>query len=129
MKIAKLEPNFQDDRGIILDILTNEPVEHVTVITSAKNVVRGNHYHKETVQWVYVHSGRMKSLTQFEGEPVISTILEPGDLIKTEKNERHALHTLADTVFFVFTKGPRGGDNYEKDTFRLDQPLQEDDHG
>ncbi len=126
MEIIKLKPNFEDERGTILDILTNEPVEHVTVISSAKDVVRGNHFHKDTVQWVYVQSGKLKSLTQFEGENVVSNILEPGDLIKTEKLERHALHTLEYTVFFVFTKGPRGGENYEKDTFRLDKPLREE---
>ena len=126
MKIKKLEPNFKDERGVIQDILTDEQIDHVTVITSAKNVTRGNHYHKETIQWVYLHSGKIKSLTQNEGEGVVEEILEPGSLLKTDKMERHMLYSLEESIFFVFTKGPRGGDNYEDDTYRLDRSLEEE---
>ena len=125
MEIKKLEANLQDERGLIKDILFNEPINHVTVITSVKGVVRGNHLHKKTIQWIYLYSGKLKSLTQNEGEEVISRILEPGDLLKTGKCEKHALHALEDSVFFVFTRGPRGGKNYESDTFRLEKPLEE----
>ena len=125
MQIKKLKVNFQDERGLIKDILFNEPINHITLITSAKGVIRGNHLHKKTIQWLYLYSGKLKSLTQNEGEEVISRILEPGDLLKTEKSERHAIHALEDSVFFAFTRGPRGGKNYEKDTFRLEKSLEE----
>ena len=125
MEIKRVNPSFQDKRGVIQDILINEPIEHITVITSIKDVTRGNHFHKKTIQWVYVHSGKIKSLTQKENENVVSRILEPGDLIKTEVLEKHALKMLEDSIFYVFTKGPRGGDNYEDDTYRLDKPLQD----
>jgi len=125
MEIKRVNPSFQDKRGVIQDILINEPIEHITVITSIKDVTRGNHFHKKTIQWVYVHSGKLKSLTQKENENVVSQILEPGDLIKTEVLEKHALKMLEDSIFYVFTKGPRGGDNYENDTYRLDKPLQD----
>ena len=39
--------------------------------------------------------------------------------------EHHAVHALEDSVFMVFTRGPRGGDDYESDTFRLETPLQD----
>jgi hypothetical protein len=125
MEIKRVNPSFQDKRGTIQDILINEPIEHITVITSKKDVTRGNHFHKKTIQWVYVHSGKLKSLTQKENENVVSRILEPGDLIKTEVLEKHALKILEYSIFYVFTKGPRGGDNYENDTYRLDKPLQD----
>ena len=125
MEIKRVNPSFQDKRGVIQDILINEPIEHITVITSIKDVTRGNHFHKKTIQWVYVHSGKLKSLTQKENENVVSRILEPGDLIKTEALEKHSLKMLEDSIFYVFTKGPRGGDNYENDTYRLDKPLQD----
>ena len=57
--------------------------------------------------------------------PVVSCILEPGDLLKTEALEKHSLKMLEESIFYVFTKGPRGGDNYENDTYRLDKPLQD----
>ena len=125
MEINSVKPSFKDERGTIQDILINEPIEHITVITSKRDVTRGNHYHKKTIQWVYVHSGKLKSLTQKENENVVIRNLEPGDLIKTEALEKHALKALEDSIFYVFTKGPRGGDNYENDTYRLDKDLED----
>ena len=125
MEKKRVSPSFQDKRGIIQDVLINEPIEHITVISSKKDVTRGNHYHKKTIQWVYVQSGKLKSLTQKNNENVVSCILEPGDLIKTEALEKHSLVMLEDSIIYVFTKGPRGGEDYEKDTYRLDKPLQE----
>lgn len=125
MEIKRVNPSFQDERGIIQDILINEPIEHITVITSKKDVTRGNHFHKKTIQWVYVQSGKLNSLTQKENENVVSCILEPGDLLKTEALEKHSLKMLEESIFYVFTKGPRGGENYENDTYRLDKPLQD----
>jgi quercetin dioxygenase-like cupin family protein len=115
--------NFQDERGEITDIFSNEPVEHVTLITSKKGAVRANHYHKETVQFNYVVSGRIQLLTQNPGEKVQSTILMSGDLAVTPAGESHALIALEDSTFMVFTRGPRGGMDYENDTFRLATPL------
>lgn len=126
MEFRKIKAKKTDERGVIKDILYNEPIDHVTVITSDKGAVRGNHFHKETIQWVYCYSGKLKSLTQKGEEKVVCKILEEGDLLKTEKNEKHALQALEKAVFFVFTKGPRGGDDYEDDTYRLKTPLRDE---
>lgn len=126
MEIKKIKPNVNDERGVIQDILYHTPVDHVTVISSAKGVTRGNHFHKKTIQWVYLYSGKMKSLTQKNGDGVVSSILAPGDLLKTEKCEKHSLCALEKSVFFVFTRGPRGGEDYESDTFRLETLLKEE---
>jgi hypothetical protein len=69
--------------------------------------------------------GRMKLLTQLPKGPVVATILERGDLALTAPLERHAMIALEDSEFLVFTRGPRGGEDYEKDTYRLAEPLQE----
>jgi hypothetical protein len=50
-------------------------------------------------------------------------IMGPNDLILSVPHERHAFEALEDTTFLVLTRGPRGGEDYEKDTFRLDVPL------
>ena len=124
MQINTPKISFEDDRGIIKDILIREPVDAITSIQSKKGVVRGNHYHKDTFQWVYVLSGQLQSLTQKENEPVIEKIVNPGDLILAEPLEKHALIALENTEFIVFTRGPRGGESYEDDTYRLVSPLQ-----
>ncbi len=125
MEVTRPPRSRQDDRGEIIDIIVNEHVEYVTLITSAKGSTRGNHYHKETVQSVYVLEGRLKLLTRKPGEQVVATILQKGDLAITDPMEQHAFEALEDSSFMVFTEGVRGGEDYEKDTYRLSEPLRE----
>ncbi len=49
--------------------------------------------------------------------------MKEGDLIETSKNEAHATRALKNSEFLVFTQGPRGGKEYENDTFRFKKPL------
>jgi hypothetical protein len=49
--------------------------------------------------------------------------MEKGDFTATYPSEHHALKSLEDSELMVITKGPRGGKEYETDTFRLDIPL------
>ena len=127
MDVTKITPGFEDERGAITDILRQEPIDYVTVITSKKGALRGNHVHKETVQYVYVMDGRLKALSQMPGEPVRTAVLSKGDLIVNMPQEGHAFEALEDTTFLVLTRGPRGGENYEDDTFRLETPLRDPD--
>jgi quercetin dioxygenase-like cupin family protein len=125
MKLSHPPTTRSDDRGEIIDILVKENVEYVTLITSKAGTTRGNHYHKETVQSVYILEGRIEMRTRIPGESVVTTVLEKGDLATTGKMEQHAMTALEDSAFMVFTTGVRGGEDYEKDTYRLDEPLQE----
>ena len=124
MNLSHPPTTRSDDRGEITDILVKENVEYVTLITSKAGTVRGNHYHKETVQSVYILDGRIKMLTRIPGEPVVATVLEKGDLATTGRMEQHSMEALEDSSFMVFTTGVRGGEDYEKDTYRLDEPLE-----
>ncbi len=127
MDVTKITTDFEDERGAITDILRQEPIDYVTVITSKKGALRGNHVHKETVQYVYVMEGRLKALSQIPGEPVRTAVLGKGDLIVNMPQEGHAFEALEDTTFLVLTRGPRGGENYEDDTFRLETSLRDPD--
>ena len=51
------------------------------------------------------------------------TILKKGDFILLGPNEKHAFIALENFHMMVFTKGPRGGKEYENDTFRLSKNL------
>jgi dTDP-4-dehydrorhamnose 3,5-epimerase-like enzyme len=123
MKIERVSVSFRDERGEITDILKKWTCEYVTLIHSRRDAVRGNHYHKDTFQYAYVLNGRLRIVSQMPDGPVEEAILEAGCLVLNVPMERHALQALDDTTFFVFTRGPRGGDDYEADTFRLDVPL------
>lgn len=123
MKIIKSKIDHSDDRGIISDLIENEQLNAVTKITIKKGAVRGNHYHKNTWQWNYVVSGVMKLVTRMDGGMPLETFLNAGDLALTVPNEEHALVAVEDCEVLVFTKGPRGGKEYESDTYRLLEPL------
>lgn len=123
MRVEHRTPAHEDGRGSILDIVQGEEFEHATLITSKAGARRGDHYHERTRQTVYVLSGRMLAFVRLPGEPVEGIEIGPGDLLTNEPLEMHALVAIEDSTFLVLTSGPRGGDAFESDTFRLDQPL------
>ena len=116
---------FIDHRGEIKDLIQFDAQEiAITRIRSFSGVVRGNHYHKETTQWTYIVKGitrvvSISPVTDILYEKIVGT----GDVVLHLPNEKHAFEALEDTEWIVVTKGPRKGDNYESDTFRLEVPL------
>lgn len=123
MQVTRVKPVHKDHRGVITDILDDVPVECVTILSTKKGAVRGNHYHKKTTQYVYVVDGRFRLYTQSPGEPVRRRVVGRGYLVVTPPHERHAFLALEDSVIIACAHGPRIGAQYEADTFRLTQPL------
>lgn len=123
MDKIKLTVSFNDNRGQIIDLIQNENINAITIVTFTKGAVRGNHYHKETFQWNYLISGKIKLVSQIPDNDAVEIIMKKGDLVVTGPDERHALVGLEDSELLVLTKGPRGGKEYERDTFRLEIPL------
>lgn len=117
---------FKDDRGIITDIFYKEDIHHVAQIDSEPNVIRGNHYHKETTQHMLMISGSMEYWYKKVGsdeEPKV-IYLKKGDLVSTPPLEIHTLKIGDDgNSFVVFSSGIRGGKDYEADTFRVDSII------
>ncbi len=122
IKIRK-KINFKDKRGVIIDLIEKTEINAVTYISQKKNSIRGNHYHKKTIQWNYLLSGKVILITQKKNKKIMKKIMKKGDLILTEKNEKHAIKALKNSEMLVFTKGPRGGKEYESDTFKLSKKL------
>ncbi len=123
MNVRHVEKAFEDARGSIADILEDEIIEHVSILTTATGSVRGNHLHRETHQWLYIVSGALRYATQHGDATVESGIVSPGDVLRTGPMEAHAIEALEDTTMVVMTRGPRGGREYESDTYRLEMPL------
>ena len=124
MKITRLKIAHADARGSIRDILDNVPLNSITILTSKKGVIRGNHYHKKTVQWTYLLSGSVRYFARpVKGGQTRSAVLKPGDLAVSLPWEAHTVVALEDCEFLAIAKGPRHGKNYEADTFRLSEPL------
>jgi dTDP-4-dehydrorhamnose 3,5-epimerase len=123
MKKIKYKVNFKDKRGSITDMLEKVHINAVTHIITNKGNVRGNHYHKKTWQWNYVLKGKAKLVCQKRNSKKTVTILKKDDFILLGPNEKHAFMALENFHMMVFTKGPRGGKEYENDTFRLSKKL------
>ena len=123
MKKLKIKISHKDKRGVIVDLLERKNINAITFITQKKGVVRGNHFHKKTIQWNYLMKGKIVLATKKNNGPLKKIILKKGDIVETSKNEKHAIKAIKDSEFLVFTQGPRGGKNYELDTFRLVEPL------
>ena len=123
MRVIRVKAAVADRRGTITDVLDGTRVECVTLVTSKKGAVRGNHYHKKTTQYTYVLEGRFRLFTQRVGRPVQSRVVKAGELVVTPPLERHAFVALEDSLLIACAHGPRAGRSYESDTYRLDVPI------
>jgi dTDP-4-dehydrorhamnose 3,5-epimerase-like enzyme len=115
-----------DARGRIADAFFGTSINHVAVIDSVKGAIRGNHFHKETVQSILITKGSLeywyKNLD--DDSPAQFIVAVEGDVVTSDKNEIHAMRMLEDsTQFIAFTEGIRGGKNYEKDTYRISNSI------
>ena len=119
-----------DDRGSIIDIFYKRSINHGCLISNTPGAVRGNHYHNHTTQYTYIVAGNLTYYSQpvDKSTPVDVYMAKPGDVIISEPNEIHALKT-SDTgcVFIAFAEGPRGGEDYESDTIRVDSIIPTDE--
>ena len=123
MKKIRLKNSFSDSRGKITDILEKKLINSVTMISFNKNSVRANHYHKKTYQWNYLLSGEISYYYKKKKSKKRIVTMKPGDLVLSPPNEEHALKAKKKSLLLVLTKGPRGGKEYESDTFRLKKVL------
>jgi mannose-6-phosphate isomerase-like protein (cupin superfamily) len=122
MKKIQNKINYKDKRGVIIDLLQKEKINSITYITIRKGAVRGNHYHKKTYQWNFIISGKMKLISRKKNIKKI-VVLKKNDLCLSEPMEHHALVGITKCEVLVFTRGPRGGKEYESDTFRIKDKL------
>lgn len=117
-----------DDRGVIADVFYNTNINHVAIIKSEPNAIRGNHYHKETTQHMLMTKGSLEYWYKPVGsdEPAKMFLAKEGDLVTTKPYEIHALRiTDEGNEFVVFSEGKRGGMDYESDTYRVDNIIGE----
>lgn len=117
-----------DARGTIADVFYGTSINHVCVLRSNPEAVRGNHYHENTIQHTLLTKGKMRYWWQKadKSEPAQYVDVALGDLITSDNNEIHTLEFLdEESECMVFTEGPRGGVDYEKDTYRVDSIIGE----
>jgi oxalate decarboxylase/phosphoglucose isomerase-like protein (cupin superfamily) len=114
---------FSDARGTITDIFYKSNMNHGCIITNQPGAVRGNHYHKFTTQYAYILSGTLAYYSKpvDSDQPASMFIAGPGDIVISEPLEIHAMKAGSDgCTFIAFAEGPRGGADYESDTYRVE---------
>ena len=94
MQIEHMPINFEDARGYIRDIIVAKEVDSVSLITCAPGAVRGNHFHKQTIQYTYVLSGRLTYATQKPDQPMETKEVVEGDLTANPPLESHAFKAI-----------------------------------
>lgn len=120
IKINKLEAAFCDDRGCITDIL-NKQISHIGHITFAKDAKRAKHYHKESTQYDYILSGRIRLIVCLpDGSEREEHILMSGMSTEIPPGIVHAYCAEEDSSMIDMTTLSREDDGYEQDTIRVD---------
>ncbi|MDB9937286.1 hypothetical protein OAD13_04460 [Candidatus Pelagibacter sp.] len=126
-----LKTNFKDKRGKIIDVFQNIKFEHSTIITFNKNAVRANHFHKKSVQYSLIIDGKfiakeakINKKMKYNINKVKTYKIGANYLFAHKPYEAHAYKCVSPKgTMIVFTRGVRGGKNYEDDTYRLEKKL------
>ena len=116
-KLVHLKPAFSDVRGDITNVFEGK-LGHVALIASKKGSVRGNHYHKKDLQYIYLLSGAYESHCCEVKNPEKRQVLQvkPGDIVEPPPMIAHAQKFMEDSVFLALTTLERESGKYESDT-------------
>jgi len=122
LKIKKIIPAYEDDRGSIWDFLTNEETQHIGYLITKKGHVRGNHFHKKQKQYTLVLRGQIevtvKNLLE-ENSEIEKFDLKEMEMVEFPPFYYHSLKAKNDSECLVFISRQRNGTRYEDDTFRI----------
>jgi len=109
-----------DERGSIVS-LVNFKLNNVSIITSNKNTIRSNHYHKKDWHYIYVLEGEINYFYKnLVGNKIFYKKIKKSEIIFTPPKEIHATHFPVKTKLLVLSKNKRNKTIYEKDTVRVD---------
>jgi len=120
--VKNILPAFEDDRGKIYDLLDDEVIMHIGLITSEKGAVRGNHYHEITKQFNYIikGSGILKIRYLDKGNSDETIEIKKGDFISIPPRVIHTIIANEYIEFLDLNTLTRSNDGYEKDTIRVE---------
>tara|TARA_B100001123_G_scaffold313713_1_gene350950 strand:+ start:430 stop:819 length:390 start_codon:yes stop_codon:yes gene_type:complete len=124
-----LRDNFKDKRGRIIDIFIRKPKDHCTLVTFNKGATRGNHFHKKSIQYSFVITGKLIMMSAKVNKSgnifgkIKKEILKKNTIVVHKPYYAHAFKATTKVILLAFADGKRGGKDYEKDTFRLKTKL------
>lgn len=121
--IRKVEPSFNDDRGSITDIL-NAPISHIGLITFTKGAIRAKHYHKQSTQYDYILTGKIRLVVcKPDGTEREDHVILPGMATEVPPGVVHTYIAEEDSSMIDITTLSRSDNGYEEDTVRVDLEI------
>jgi quercetin dioxygenase-like cupin family protein len=118
--LVALTAPFADSRGS-LQPLVDASVGSAVLISSKKDAVRANHYHRTDWHYCYVVKGSIEYFhrpTGSEQEPQ-RILVTTGQMFFTPPMTDHAMVFPEDTVFLTLGRNPRDQESYEADVVRI----------
>src|SRR3989344_1062462 len=117
----KLDTIFSDKRGKIIPIL-DLPIKSCVLITSKKDTIRGNHYHKTDWHFCYVLNGSIEYYYKpvDDSEPIKKVKIKKGELFFTPPQVIHAMVFRENTTFLTLGRNSRKQEVYESDIVRIE---------
>ena len=116
-----LEKPFSDERGQIQP-LVDLTMKSCVLISSKKNTIRANHYHKTDWHFCYVLEGEIDYYHREVGDKEFPKMvkIKKNDLFFTPPMVEHAMVFHKDTVFLTLGGNSRIQSEYEADLVRVD---------
>jgi len=98
---------FTDARGAFLGIIQNQEWKEINYIESKKGSVRGNHYHKETVECFFIIDGKIRvTLVDLITNSKKVFIVEKGSIFIVKPNTLHTFEVLEDSKWINMLSKP-----------------------
>lgn len=119
MDILPADGLFLDARGQIANLPPFTTIG-VTVITSERGAVRGNHYHLHESHLMYVVSGLMVYIEEDADGRTHVCEVGPGGAVVSPPRAPHCTVFPERTVFVTLSDWDRRGQNYEDEVVRID---------
>ena len=117
----ELEKPFVDERGEIQP-LVDLPMKSCVLISSKKNTIRANHYHKTDWHFCYVMEGSIDHYHRKVGDTSFPQLekIKKGKLFFTPPMVEHAMVFHEDTIFLTLGGNSRIQSEYELDLVRIE---------
>jgi len=105
--VTTIEIAHMDERGAIRNVIQDIRFQHIGVIHSVAGALRGNHYHPDQDQYIYVVQGRMFARAiHIVTEETVAYYVEEGQLEYMPPKWAHVYSFPLDTIFLNIT--PKG---------------------
>lgn len=113
--------NFNDNRGKFVGIFQDYRWKEINYVESANSSVRGNHYHKQTVEGFFIIEGKIRiCLIDFKNNSKRIFIAKKGDIVIVKPYTLHTFEIIEDSKWINMLSRPLKG---SKDFHRLPEYL------